>query len=1049
MARRFVSLLLVLITIVMFTAGCNLPFIGGEDQSAGKTPEGLPGEASTPQQEALTDLQQDSATDLAVQFEDGFPVFVSGRIPVEGNNPGERAKTFMAEYQALYFSDPDLELQVRRVGGVEGQDVTFFQTYQGLEIFGAELVVNLDQDEVYATYGNLLTEISLETTPTVSSEEAEAAALATAEAPDSDILGTTQLLVFDRSLLEDIETDPKLAWRVTVGEPGYQMVFVDALSGDVLFQFGLAVDAIDLDFKDANYTDSVACYFLSPDDQSIGNESGVLNSAYLGDIDATSGYQFSFDMYDFFLDNFGRDSYNGTGGEVEVYIHANVPNAQYIGYGCHYIEFADGWVSWDVIVHEFTHGIIQNTSGLVYANQSGALNEAYSDLMAAFADPDDWTMAEDRTSGMGPIRDLSNPPAFGHPDRFGSFVVMSGDNGGVHTNSGILNKVGFLISDGGTFNTWTIDGLGRARMASLFYSVMVSLPSSANFMTARNATVARADATMTPRDACQVQNAFAAADLGEGDRDCDGIDDNLDPNPDGDFIPADRDNCPSIFNPRQDDSDFDGTGDACDNDIDGDFISNRDDNCPLVHNPSQADVDGNGIGNACQDTDSDGIIDGRDNCPAQHNPGQEDMDGDGDGDLCDSNIDDDPFPNATDLCPAIATTTQVDSDDDGVGDECDVCPADADPDQRDRDGDGIGDACDPDRDGDGFNNDEDNCPYEDNPDQIDLDNNGVGLACDENENQVRDGIEFPIGMFADPGWLTRFPIPICFADCPDTFGPDYLVGILIGLNLPATFWVTDDTGQNVSPPRDLGDGIFQMEFSPIGGREYFLNIAFGKDTPEDSFGEGTMEMYSTSAAAEDEPEEQTATPTAAQSTDPVIEYYADPTEVDAGQCTTIYWKVENVQKVEFGGSEQEFEGSYYDCICQTSTYPMTVTYLDNTQEKFYVTIEVEGSCETPTPPTPTDTPKPEKPAPPSSLAANTNVCNANNYNVHLTWKDNANNETGFRVYRDGNLIATLGPNVTEYNDQPPYGGPYTYTVESYNGGGASPSNNADDSGCIY
>ncbi len=1052
MAQRISGFVVVLFSVLFITA-CNLPFSNNNisDPSNTSTPEeGVLDPSSDPQVTALNALRESSTSDLSVQFDEGFPVFISGRVPVAGQDPGERAKAFIAEYKALYLqNDPDLDLQVRRVGGVDGEDVVFFQTYKGLEIFGAELVVNLDGPEVYATYGNLLTEISLEVSPQITRTDAETAAQTEADSPDAVILGNTQLVILDRSLLEEVESDPRLAWRVTLGQPVNVLMFIDALTSEVVFQYGLALDALDLDFKDANYTDNSACYFLSPDDQTIGDESGVLNAAYLADGDAVNGYQFSFDVYDFFLTNFRRSSYNGTGGGVEVYVHANVPNAQYIGWGCDMIEFADGWVSWDVMVHEFTHAVIGNTSGLIYANQSGALNEGYSDIMAAFADPDDWTLAEDRTSGMGPIRDMSNPPAFGDPDRFSNYFITSGDNGGVHTNSGILNKSAFLVSDGGTFNGWTISGLGRSTMASLYYSVMVSLPNSASFMTARNATVARADATLSPRDACQVQNAFAAVELGEGDRDCDGIDDSADPNPDGDFIPSDRDNCPTVNNPRQEDMDFDGIGDACDNDIDGDFIANGSDNCPLVNNPSQADVDGNGIGNACQDSDGDTVIDARDNCPATPNRLQEDMDGDGDGDACDTNIDNDSFQNGDDLCP-FTFSSNGDRDGDGVGDECDICPANADPEQRDTDGDGIGDACDADRDGDGLANDDDNCPNDYNSDQFDLDNNGVGLACDENENQIREGIEFPIDIFGDPGWLTRFPIPVCLAGCPDSFGENYLVGILIGLNQPVNFWVSDDLGKTVSKGTNLGDGFSRMEFSPMGGRDYFLNLAFGNDFPEDGQAEGSMMMYSTSAAAEDEPEEEeTATPTPMESTGPVIEYYADPTEVEAGKCTTIYWNVQNVQKVEFGGFEQEFEGSYYDCICKTSTYPMTITYLDNTQEKFYVTIEVEGACETPTPPTPTDTPKPEKPAAPSSLVANANVCTAFNYNVHLTWKDNANNETGFRVYREGNLIATLGPNVTEYNDQPPYGGPYTYKVESYNGGGASPSNNADDSGCIY
>ena len=296
------------------------------------------------------------------------------------------------------------------------------------------------------------------------------------------------------------------------------------------------------------------------------------------------------------------------------------------------------------MVHEFAHSIIGNTSGLNGSNQPGALNEGYADIMAAVADSDDWTMGEDRTSGLGAIRDLSNPPRFGsprHPDRFSNYRMISTDSGGKHTNNGILNKTAYLISDGDDFNGWTIRGLGRNTMGQLYYAVMTTLPSSADYMTARNATVARADATMSAADACQVQNAFAAVELGEGDRDCDGIDDSVDPNIDGDFIPEDRDNCPLANNPRQEDVDGDGIGDACDPDADGDSIANSADNCPLVYNPGQFDGDGNGIGDNCEDTDLDGVNDFDDNCINAANASQSDMDGDHIGDACDPNIDGD------------------------------------------------------------------------------------------------------------------------------------------------------------------------------------------------------------------------------------------------------------------------------------------------------------------------------------------------------------------------------------------------------------------------
>jgi hypothetical protein len=94
-----------------------------------------------------------------------------------------------------------------------------------------------------------------------------------------------------------------------------------------------------------------------------------------------------------------------------------------------------------------------------------------------------------------------------------------------------------------------------------------------------------------------------------------------------------------------------------------------------------------------------------------------------------------------------------------------------------------------------------------------------------------------------------------------------------------------------------------------------------------------------------------------------------------------------------------------------------------------------------------EAPPPPPPAAPSNLQAGT-TCTTNQYAVTLTWQDNADNETGYRVYRDGQLLATLGPNATQYVDNPPGSGPYSYYVEAYNEAGAAPSGAVQDAGCI-
>jgi Zn-dependent metalloprotease len=114
-------------------------------------------------------------------------------------------------------------------------------------------------------------------------------------------------------------------------------------------------------------------------------------------------------------------------------------------------------VDLDVVAHEMFHGVTDNSSRLEYKTQSGALNESYSDIfgviVANFDNPDtstwNWKLGERLNTRGRPFRDMSNPTSLGQPAHMRDFKVLpvtrSGDQGGVHTNSGIPNFAAFKI----------------------------------------------------------------------------------------------------------------------------------------------------------------------------------------------------------------------------------------------------------------------------------------------------------------------------------------------------------------------------------------------------------------------------------------------------------------------------------------------------------------------------------------------------------------------------------------------------------------------------
>jgi Zn-dependent metalloprotease len=160
--------------------------------------------------------------------------------------------------------------------------------------------------------------------------------------------------------------------------------------------------------------------------------------------------------------------------------------------------FGNGYVSDDLVGHEFTHRVTAWESGLIYTNASGAINESLSDCWGEFIDltynsqGDDsaavrWLVGEDCTGGSGGrLRRMIDPPDSNDPDRLNSPLYQptsnTGDNGGVHINSGVNNKLCYLLCDGDTFNGQTVHGLGVSRVADLYYEVQTQLlTSGANY----------------------------------------------------------------------------------------------------------------------------------------------------------------------------------------------------------------------------------------------------------------------------------------------------------------------------------------------------------------------------------------------------------------------------------------------------------------------------------------------------------------------------------------------------------------------------------------
>jgi len=217
---------------------------------------------------------------------------------------------------------------------------------------------------------------------------------------------------------------------------------------------------------------------------------------------------------------------HGANNRMVLHAHYSV-DYNNAGWNGTYVVLGDGdqvsfeeLTALDVLGHELTHGVTDFTSGLIYQDESGALNEAFSDMMgtsmefwaeangrepAASLAPD-WFIGEDfdLTGDVVPgFRNMADPGEDGDPSHYAERYTGTSDNGGVHTNSGIANHWFYLLSTGGqnsdpAYASGTdVAGIGLAQAERIAFLGFSALSADATFCDARAATIAVAGSFTT------------------------------------------------------------------------------------------------------------------------------------------------------------------------------------------------------------------------------------------------------------------------------------------------------------------------------------------------------------------------------------------------------------------------------------------------------------------------------------------------------------------------------------------------------------------------
>lgn len=212
--------------------------------------------------------------------------------------------------------------------------------------------------------------------------------------------------------------------------------------------------------------------------------------------------------YAYFLNRFGRNSYDDANGDVSALINAlfdcspppmcTTANNASMSFSGGNMKvglsnagvLTNSYATIDIIGHEYAHAVTGATAMLVYEDEWGALNESFSDIFGEAIEnfalgSNDWLMGSERDNGA--IRSLSNPNAGSDPDTYlgTNWVTItppcdgSNDECGVHTNSGVQNFWFYLLTVGGSGTNdngddYEVTGIGLQDAEAIAYRNLVT-----------------------------------------------------------------------------------------------------------------------------------------------------------------------------------------------------------------------------------------------------------------------------------------------------------------------------------------------------------------------------------------------------------------------------------------------------------------------------------------------------------------------------------------------------------------------------------------------
>lgn len=407
---------------------------------------------------------------------------------------------------------------------------------------------------------------------------------------DVRVKGSTQV-IFNKKLLGLSYEDNinYLAQKITLemmidSVPGFSRdYFINLESGEILYQYDLVFDLLNRDILKTNYDftpfvefgtklnfsgdtifSKISNFLKSFDNavtQNINNPDVRKFATFVnrkeGDApllgeqnQAVNNLYDGFGrVYNFFSQEFGRDSFDNKGAKIKASIDSVEwiislgllgclnPNAAYSP-DKRFFYFCSNAIKDKIIVHEFAHALSYSEKYMEFLPQTLAIQEAVADLFASYYEKVNgdsnriWTNSDvENVSKNSRVRDMRDPTKVGMPDRLSSPYYVNG--GEQHNNAMVIEKGFYLASEGVEtddfgntgFNGYTIiRGIGFDKLITIVINMLLNdyLPSTATFRDFYDGILYSCDELkkenpnkITENDCQIVQTAFKAVEINQ------------------------------------------------------------------------------------------------------------------------------------------------------------------------------------------------------------------------------------------------------------------------------------------------------------------------------------------------------------------------------------------------------------------------------------------------------------------------------------------------------------------------------------------------------